>query len=162
MGDAVRGLAALAALMMFSASAETINAEVIRVLDGDTIDVVTLPASQSESETPLRIRFANIDAPEKSQLYGIQAREVLKSAIDKKRVDIDITAHDKYGRAIGTVTLDGRNINRYMVETGSAWVYRQYCRDKLMYALELKARYGHKGLWADAKPVPPWEFRHAG
>lgn len=155
-------LVVLFGLSIFNVSAETINAKVIRVLDGDTIDVVTLPANVLTYETPIRIRFANIDAPEKSQAYGMQSRAVLAAAIEDKRVDIDIMAHDKYGRAIGTVTLNGNNINRYMVETGSAWVYRQYCKDKIMYALELKARYGKKGLWAESKPVPPWEYRHAG
>ena len=155
-------LAILCSFYIFNVSAETINAKVIRVLDGDTIDVVTLPANVLTYESPIRIRFANIDAPEKSQAYGMQSRSVLAAAIEDKRVDIDITAHDKYGRAIGTVILNGQNINRYMVESGSAWVYRQYCRDKAMYAYELKARYSKKGLWAESKPVPPWEYRHAG
>ncbi|WP_313397406.1 thermonuclease family protein [Acinetobacter variabilis] len=155
-------LALFFSMMLFNACAKTINVQVVRVLDGDTIDVVTLPANVLTYETPMRIRFANIDAPEKSQPYGMQSRAILSAAIDGKRVDINISAQDKYGRFIGTVMLNGQNINRYMVVTGSAWVYRQYCSDKHMYALELKARYAKKGLWDAPKPVAPWEYRHAG
>lgn len=44
-----------------------IQGKVIRVLDGDTIEVKTLPAKIVVYEVPIRVRLINIDAPEKKQ-----------------------------------------------------------------------------------------------
>ncbi len=47
-----------------------------------------------------------------------------------------------------------------------AWFYRQYQREqspndrRLYEAAEDAARAEKRGLWRDADPVPPWEFRH--
>lgn len=43
------------------ANAADIQGKVIRVLDGDTIEIL-------QNKTPVRIRLANIDAPEKNRL----------------------------------------------------------------------------------------------
>ena len=51
------------------------------------------------------------------------------------------------------------------IERGFAWHYKAYERDQSLvdrkaYAeAEDAARASRVGLWADAKPVPPWEFR---
>ncbi len=47
-----------------------------------------------------------------------------------------------------------------------AWFYRQYQREqspndqRLYEAAEDAAKADKRGLWRDADPVPPWEFRH--
>jgi endonuclease YncB( thermonuclease family) len=40
-----------------------------------------------------------------------------------------------------------------------AWWYRTYSTDTTLKELEQSARVSRRGLWADADPVPPWEFR---
>jgi hypothetical protein len=41
-----------------------------------------------------------------------------------------------------------------------AWWYRPYAPKDIMLAqLEAEARAAKRGLWADAHPVPPWEWR---
>jgi hypothetical protein len=40
-----------------------------------------------------------------------------------------------------------------------AWRYVQYDKPGEFTAAESDAREHHRGLWADAHPVPPWEFR---
>lgn len=53
-----------------------------------------------------------------------------------------------------------------LVTRGFAWHYKAYEREqsandrKLYDFAEQDARAGRRGLWADAEPVPPWEFRH--
>ena len=43
---------------------------------------------------------------------------------------------------------------------GAGWrVYRQYSKDRSLYALESEARAARRGLWADSQPAPPWEWR---
>ena len=55
-----------------------------------------------------------------------------------------------------------KDINREMVAEGFAWAYRQYLQGP--YASEYisqeeRARSRRAGLWHDANPQPPWEFR---
>ncbi len=71
---------------------------------------------------------------------------------------------DRYGRTIGEVSLpDGRVLNRELVKAGFAWWYRRYApEDVRLEQLENEAREAGRGLWADAEPVPPWEWRTLG
>jgi len=53
-----------------------------------------------------------------------------------------------------------------LVQSGFAWHYRQYQKeqspeDRDRYsAAEQEARVKREGLWRDAHPVPPWEYRN--
>ena len=75
---------------------------------------------------------------------------------------------DRYGRKIGKVLLAGLDCNLVQVKRGLAWHYKQYQReqsptDQQSYAAaEIEAREEKLGLWRDAEPVPPLEFRHKG
>ncbi len=57
-------------------------------------------------------------------------------------------------------------MNLAQVSAGFAWHYKQYEKeqskqDRLAYAIaEQHAREQKLGLWRDANPVPPWEWRH--
>ncbi len=68
---------------------------------------------------------------------------------------------DRYGRTVGVVLLpDGRSLNHELVRAGLAWWYRRYAPDdETLAQLERDARGAERGLWADAEPVPPWEWR---
>ncbi len=68
---------------------------------------------------------------------------------------------DRYGRTVAEVLLpDGRSLNREQVKAGFAWWYRRYAPDDDTLAqLEADAKAAKRGLWADADPVPPWEWR---
>jgi len=62
------------------------------------------------------------------------------------------------------VRLAGRDINREMVAEGMAWAYRQFLERPYAseyLAAENRARTSRAGLWRDANPRPPWEFRQA-
>jgi micrococcal nuclease len=62
---------------------------------------------------------------------------------------------------VGDVLLpDGRSLNQELVKAGMAWWYRQYApNDTTLAQLEAEVRTAKRGLWADAHPVPPWEWR---
>ncbi|EBV4421841.1 micrococcal nuclease [Salmonella enterica subsp. enterica serovar Napoli] len=143
-------------VILFSGSlcAAEIQGKVIRVLDGDTIEVL-------QENKPVRVRLANIDAPEKKQAYGRRSTNQLKSLIAAQPVTVTYTQSDRYGRIIGRVFMtNGIEANRFMVKSGAAWVYELYNTDDELPALQLKAQKMKRGLWADSQPRPPWEWRH--
>lgn len=141
-------------LLFFYGHATEIQGKVIRVLDGDTIEVL-------QDKKPVRIRLANIDAPEKKQAFGRWSTNQLKSLIAAQPVTVTYTQTDRYGRVIGRLfTTNGIEANRYMVQIGGAWVYERYNSDTSLPAIQNEAREQMRGLWADCEPVPPWEWRH--
>jgi len=69
---------------------------------------------------------------------------------------------DRHKRIVGLVYLNGKNVNEEMVRLGLAWAYRRYLDTP--YASEFigaenEAREKGLGLWKQANPLPPWEFR---
>ncbi|WP_275166836.1 thermonuclease family protein [Citrobacter koseri] len=131
-----------------------IQGKVIRVLDGDTIEVL-------QDKKPVRIRLANIDAPEKKQAFGRWSANQLKALLAGQSVTVSYTQTDRYGRIIGRVfTTNGTDASRFMVQSGAAWVYERYNVDESLPALQREAQEQKRGLWADANPVPPWEWRY--
>jgi endonuclease YncB( thermonuclease family) len=127
---------------------------VVSVLDGDTIEVL-------HNQHPQRIRLSGIDCPEKGQAYGQKAKHAASDLAFGKDVTIQTYGHDKYRRTIGEVILpDGMNLNQELVKQGWCWWYRTYAPgDRVLEGLEKDAREGRKGLWADPRPMPPWEWR---
>jgi endonuclease YncB( thermonuclease family) len=47
------------------------------------------------------------------------------------------------------------------VRRGMAWGVRPLRQGSSLYPLQERARAAQLGLWADAAPVPPWEWRAA-
>jgi endonuclease YncB( thermonuclease family) len=129
--------------------------KVVRVMDGDTLEVLT------QDMTPIRVRLSGIDCPEKGQAFGQRAKQAASDLAFGKTVEVRDTGRDRYGRTVGEVMLqDGRSLNRELVRAGLAWWYRQYAKkDADLARLEEEAREAKLGLWADADPVPPWNWR---
>ncbi|HAX5210397.1 TPA: thermonuclease family protein [Escherichia coli] len=145
----------------YTLNQEILQGKVIRVLDGDTIEVKTLPAKIVVYEVPIRVRLINIDAPEKKQSFGRWSTNQLKALLAGQSVTVSYTQTDRYGRIIGRVfTTNGTDASRFMVQSGAAWVYERYNTDKSLPALQREAQEQKRGLWADSNPVPPWEWRH--
>lgn len=148
----IRALLACALLAVSSAAWADFTGPVVAVLDGDTIDVLV-------NNRPVRIRFAQIDAPERKQAFGTRSRQALAAMVARQVVTVAENGPDRYGRTLGTVFVDGVNVNAAMVQQGMAWAYRQYVTDRSIIQLEAEARAARRGLWADPAPVEPWLFR---
>lgn len=150
-------IAAVLILMATAAFADPIAARVVGVHDGDTITVLTPDKRQ------IKIRFAEIDAPELSQPYGNKAKQRLSLLVFGKEVSITPTATDKYRRTVARVHQGNRDINLAMVQSGAAWAYRKYLTDPSFLEAEDSARNARAGLWAlqPDQIMPPWEWRHA-
>lgn len=130
-------------------------ARVTGVADGDTVYVRLL----GYGGPPLRLRLADIDAPEKKQAFGRRSEQSLRELAGGKDVRASWRALDVYGRPIAQISVDGLNVNAEQVRRGMAWVFRRYSRDPALIELERLAREERIGLWADAQPVAPWEWR---
>ena len=128
--------------------------KVVRVTDGDTITVL-LDGREHE------VRLETIDAPERNQPFGQKAKEILSGKISGKNVKIVWKSKDKYKRIRGQVFLNDRNLCLEMVAEGYAWHYRRFSKDPQLNEAEKEAREAKRGLWADANPIPPWDFRKA-
>ena len=125
------------------------------VIDGDDISV-----------NGQRIRMAGIDAPEGDQIAegwdgmmyesGDVVKRMLCKKIGGKRVKVRIEGTDRYGRKIGTVFLNGEDINRRMVRKGLAIAAYgdQYKED------ESFAKKQRKGMWGDKVAYDPryWKY----
>lgn len=163
----MRLLPAICALVILAATechaGHMVEGVVRAVYDGDTILLATRDASR------LKTRLYGIDAPETAkpdkpgQPFGEAAKRALRSKIMGKKVSAEVVDVDQYQRSVAIIRYAGRDINREMVAEGMAWAYRQFLHGP--YASEYldaegRARSQRAGLWRDANPRPPWEFRH--
>jgi endonuclease YncB( thermonuclease family) len=135
-------------------SAPSFVGKVVGISDGDTLTVL-------HHEYPLKVRLHGVDAPEKRQAFGTQARQFTSDLVFKQTVTVVIHDMDRYGRLVVDVLLpDGRSLNRELVRAGMAWWYREYApQDTALEALEREARDAQQGLWSDLHAVAPWEWR---
>jgi endonuclease YncB( thermonuclease family) len=105
------------------------------------------------------VRLAEIDAPEKAQPFGRRSKEALSDLCYMAPATIKPTATDRYGRTVARVECRGKDANAEQVRAGMAWAYTRYQIDPVFTQLEQRARAARVGLWRDAEPVPPWEWR---
>ena len=82
-----------------------------------------------------------------------------------KIVTVESDKRDRYGRELGKVLVGGLDVNLEQIRRGMAWHYKAYQRDQSAADRQTYADAGHeaedqrRGLWTDAEPLPPWEWR---
>lgn len=137
----------------------TVIGSVIKVSDGDTVQVLT------PEKTRLKIRLYGIDAPEiehrnpytgrvekPGQPFGRDARSYLASLIWSRTVRLDVMDIDPHRRMVSLVWLGNRNINLEMIKAGMAEAYPEYlkdhrCRRQFLNA-EREAKAREIGIWS--------------
>jgi endonuclease YncB( thermonuclease family) len=157
-------------LISHASTAEIITGKVIKVTDGDTVDIL------DANFTKHHVRLNGIDAPEKDQPFGRRAQQKLSELVFGKQVEFDWVKTDHRDRPVGEVyvapvgcsTCDKTvDAGFEVVNAGLAWHYKEYQRnqtpeDRVKYAeAEDRSRAAQTGLWIDPNPVPPWEWRKA-
>lgn len=135
------------------------EAQVTHVSDGDTLWVRSVPTAEEPRGKRLKLRLIGLDAPERCQPHGAQARDALKQRVSGRQVVVDVVATDAHGRALSRVALEGRDVGAALVRDGHAWSAR-WRDDPGPYAPEeAEARAARRGLFAAATPEPPRDFR---
>jgi endonuclease YncB( thermonuclease family) len=149
------------ALVAGATNADELRGRVVGVADGDTITV--LDSGQQQH----KIRLSGIDAPEKAQPFGAKSKANLSALVFDRQVSLQCGKQDRYRREVCVVFIDGQDANLEQVKAGMAWWYRHYAKeqtpgDRTRYEeAESVAKGRRLGLWSDANPTPPWEFRHS-
>ena len=131
--------------------------KIVKVLDGDTIDVtIDLGFDLYKKE---RVRIAGVDTPEKrtrdleEKALGIDATNWLKEKLTETiKGDEELTIRTelkggvgKYGRLLGWLYVGESNIslNEHMIEEGYAWEYDGGTKQKNFEALrEIRRHFG--------------------
>lgn len=150
-----RVIALLLWLSVSTVFGQTFTAKVIRILDGDTMEVLY-------KNKPVKIRLAHIDCPEKrsSQPFNTNAKTTLSDLCFGQHVTIYGENADRYGRIIAVVINNKKQtINQEMIKRGMAWHFKRYSSNVTYANLELEARKNKIGLWRDPNPIAPWEWR---
>jgi micrococcal nuclease len=140
-------------------SASALEGQVAEVIDGGTITVISL-------KRPVKVRLIGVAALEPSQPYADMARQHLSDLILNKYVVVR-SSRLQDGYLIGRVLLGDMDVAAQMIRDGVAWYDKPdeshlgVLEQQLYDASEQAARNERRGLWHDASPMAPWEFRKA-
>lgn len=129
---------------------------VVGVVDGDTIDA---RCEFGRSKQTIRVRLAEIDAPEKAQPFGNRSKQALSELCFNKQALLSQLSDGGFGRVAARVECDGVDANASMVYFGMAWVSDKYVIDETLYDYQDEAQAERRGVWADRNPVEPWLWR---
>jgi endonuclease YncB( thermonuclease family) len=148
----------LLALLLFlpagAALAESFVARSVSVLDGDTVLV-----RREAGVRPMKVRLADIDAPEKEQDFGDAAKQSLAKMLSGRQVRVDPVAVDMYGRLVARLYIDDVSVNAELIRQGMAWEYSLNRSNREYLSLQDEARRARRGLWAQQNPVAPSQWR---
>ena len=125
------------------------------MIDGDTIRV-----------SRRTIRLSGLDAPELDQVakhehgYWYQQGQRVKSelirVIGGKHVEVQVEGTDKYGRVLGTVLYEDKDVGEWLVREG----YAIAAYGEQYKHVEAEARRAQRGMWAHAEVHDPRDWRH--
>lgn len=122
------------------------RANVIDVIDGDTIDVNLNGAAY-------RVRYIGIDTPERGEPFFSEATEANRTLVEGQTVIMvkDVSETDRFGRLLRYVYLeDGTFVNAKLVQDGYAVVATfppDVRHQELFLELQREARETSRGLW---------------
>jgi micrococcal nuclease len=135
-----------------ASSIDTESARVIRVIEGDTIEV-DLGRRQRE-----KVRYLGINTPETShprqgvEPFGPEAKEANRRLVEGQmvRLEFDVQARDRFGRLLAYVYVGNLMVNAELVRQGyaQAATYPPNMRyQELFLRLQREAQEAKRGLW---------------
>ena len=133
-----------------------IAAQVIRVVDGDTLEVLA-------AKRKVRVHVNGVDAPEANQPWGKEATQALAQMVLGQEVDLEPVGRGSGSRITAIVFVGEAEVGAALVSAGNAWADRKNLRpsDVGLCEVEASAREEKRGLWSLPPPkrVAPWLFR---
>ena len=148
------------------------SGEVFYLVEGSVYDGDTLRVERcGEQCEELKIRLCGIDAPEKEQQFGIEARDHLRSLIAQGDGTLIVlpVEQDRYGRTVAEifVPVAGQeaeiHLTSQMVMDGYAYHYARYSggcpNGQVLAGAEEQARSRSAGVWSNPSAMKPWDYR---
>jgi endonuclease YncB( thermonuclease family) len=148
------GVITVAVVAGFGFRGETFDAQVVRIVDGDTLCVRCQAGD-------LVLRLWGVDAPERDQVWGMESKVALGRLCIGEKVRVVVVDVDRYKRRVCNVTLpDGRDVGNELVRAGAAWWAADYAPcDLVKRGLQFEAQAGKVGLWFHPPCQAPWRHR---
>ncbi|QKG58786.1 thermonuclease family protein [Hymenobacter sp. BRD128] len=136
---------------------------VVRVLDGDTYEVLT-------GGQVVRVRLLGVDAPEASQPFGHQATNSVRAYLSGRLVRLQRQGVDLYGRTLGVLRVPVASpwpapaavaLDSVLVVRGWAWAFDPSHVVAARASQQTEAQRTGRGLWkcGTEAPVPPKLWR---
>jgi micrococcal nuclease len=159
----VRGLPRLSPLLLAllfllplatSAGGRTIEGEVVRIVDGDTIHVRI--GARVEKVRYIGVNTPEVHHPSKGEEPGgREAAEVNRTLVAGRhvRLELDVRERDRYGRVLAYVWVGDHMVNAELVRRGYAQVMTvppNVRYQDLFIKLQRDAREAGRGLWRRA------------
>ncbi len=126
--------------------------EITYFYDGDTVKI-------KDAGLEYKLRISDIDAPERTQTYGLKSRRALMQFCKNTSVQVQLLGTDKYQRKLGKLECNKQDASFYMLKNGHAWFNRRYSMDYMLDLAEQEARKNKFGLWKAEQQTPPWAWR---
>lgn len=126
--------------------------KITRYYDGDTVKI-------DNGLRQYKLRLRDIDAPERNQAYGKQAKRALIQLCKNAQIQVQLSGIDKYQRDLGYLHCNQQSASLYMVANGYAWYNQRYAMDDSLLQAQQQARQQKLGLWRAKSPTPPWQWR---
>jgi len=124
----------------------------VNVIDGDTVII-------RDDSLTYHLRLLDIDAPERQQAFGIQSRRSLQQLCEHTSISVQLQGRDLYGRTLGHLYCNHTDASESQITLGMAWFNARYSKRLALDTLQQQAQQQGLGLWQDAQPMPPWQWR---
>lgn len=159
LGRTANVLALLACFLMQSALCHAWTGKVVAVPEGDLLVI-------SRDGHEKKFRLFGIDCPERGQPFWDKAQGLVGFLTEEKVVDVTPLFLGAEGVEKVLIRIEGTKdyLNQQLVAYGLAWVKPDECNSRLCTdwkKLQKMARSRSVGLWADPRPIPPWDWKRA-
>jgi len=127
-----------------------LTVRVIGFKNGDTVFGI------ASLNTQTTLRLAEVDCPEKNQLFGTKAKQFTSDQAYLKTVKYVVTDIDRYGRSIAMIYYDNNKyLSAEIIKAGMGWHYKKYSKSIELAEIENDAKKEKRGLWIDESPKSP-------
>jgi len=134
---------------------KTFVADVTRVADGDSVEVLIPPARK------VRIRLHGVDTPEVKEPFSNQARTFTRVLMFGRRVTVVGKDVDRYDRLVARIAVDNVDASESIIAAGLGCTFRQYVTDPALESALARARSSQRGFWAGNATKPACVAREA-
>jgi len=132
-----------------------VTAHVVRVVDGDTVDILIPPARR------VRVRLHGVDTPEAGEPFSQRARTFTRVLMFDRDVAVTGKDVDAYGRLVARIVVDNADTSEAIIGAGLACTFHRYVVDPALDAALARAQAARLGFWAAGALKPKCVSREA-